>query len=102
MYADLADPAAPFKLAGLLRNRHLDAFCLNDTDADAGVAAEQEALLAGSCVRCRDFLPAVPAVRRPVRAGAPRPARPGSCNPHPRLRRALAADRPIASIRRIP
>ena len=51
MYADLADPAAPFKMTRVLRNRHLDAFCLNDTDADAGVAAEQEALLA-------DFLPA--------------------------------------------
>jgi hypothetical protein len=51
MYADLADPAAPFKMARVLRNRHLDAFCLNDTDADAGVAAEQQALLA-------DFLPA--------------------------------------------
>jgi hypothetical protein len=51
MYADLADPAAPFKMTRVLRNRHLDAFCLNDTDADAGTAAEQEALLA-------DFLPA--------------------------------------------
>ena len=51
MYADLADPSAPFKMAWVLRNRHLDAFCLNDTDADAGAAAEQEALLA-------DFLPA--------------------------------------------
>jgi Stealth protein CR2, conserved region 2/Stealth protein CR3, conserved region 3/Stealth protein CR4, conserved region 4/Stealth protein CR1, conserved region 1 len=51
MYADLADPAAPFKMARVLRNRHLDAFCLNDTDADEGVAAEQEALLG-------DFLPA--------------------------------------------
>jgi hypothetical protein len=51
MYADLADPATPLKMARVLRNRHLDAFCLNDTEADAGVAIEQEALLA-------DFLPA--------------------------------------------
>ena len=50
MYTDLADPATPFKLARLLRNRHLDAFCLNDTDSDASVALEQAALLA-------DFLP---------------------------------------------
>ena len=35
MYTDLADPATPFKLARLLRDRHLDAFCLNDTDSDA-------------------------------------------------------------------
>ena len=33
MYTDLADPATPFKLARLLRDRHLDAFCLNDTDS---------------------------------------------------------------------
>jgi len=51
MYADLADPATPLKMARVLRNRHLDAFCLNDTEADGGVAIEQEALLA-------DFLPA--------------------------------------------
>ena len=50
-YADLADPATPFKLARVLRNRQLDAFCLNDTHSDARTAAEQEALLA-------DFLPA--------------------------------------------
>jgi Stealth protein CR2, conserved region 2/Stealth protein CR3, conserved region 3/Stealth protein CR4, conserved region 4/Stealth protein CR1, conserved region 1 len=50
-YADLADSATPFKLARLLRNRHLDAFCLNDTHSDARTAAEQEAMLA-------DFLPA--------------------------------------------
>jgi hypothetical protein len=51
MYADLADASAPFKLARLLRNRNLDAFCLNDTDADADAAAVQEGLLA-------EFLPA--------------------------------------------
>lgn len=50
-YADLAAPATPFKLARLLRRRDLDAFCLNDTDADEAVASEQDALLA-------DFLPA--------------------------------------------
>jgi hypothetical protein len=51
MYADLADPATPFRLSRLLHDRHLDAFCLNDTDSDAAAAAEQAALLA-------DFLPA--------------------------------------------
>ena len=65
MYADLADPAAPFKMTRVLRNRHLDAFCLNDTDADAGVAAEQEALLA-------DFLPAYLPFTAPFEL-APRP-----------------------------
>ena len=69
MYADLADPATPFRLARVLRNRHLDAFCLNDTDSDAGVAAEQEALLA-------DFLPAYLPFAAPFerRAAAGRPA----------------------------
>ncbi|AGL20393.1 hypothetical protein L083_6883 [Actinoplanes sp. N902-109] len=50
-YADLANPATPFKLARLLRHRDLDTFCLNDTDSDDAVAAEQVALLA-------EFLPA--------------------------------------------
>ncbi|HET9518379.1 MAG TPA: stealth conserved region 3 domain-containing protein, partial [Actinoplanes sp.] len=35
MYTDLADPATPFRLAELLRRRHLDVFCLNDTDSDS-------------------------------------------------------------------
>ncbi|WP_244945414.1 stealth family protein [Couchioplanes caeruleus] len=50
-YADLANPATPLKLAGLLRHRNLDAFCLNDTDSNEAVAAEQAALL-------DEFLPA--------------------------------------------
>jgi hypothetical protein len=67
MYADLADSAAPFKMARVLRNRHLDAFCLNDTDADAATAAEQEALLA-------DFLPAYLPFAAPFELAAPRAA----------------------------
>jgi hypothetical protein len=51
MYTDLADARTPFKLARLLRDRHLDAFCLNDTDSDPDDATEQAQLLA-------EFLPA--------------------------------------------
>ncbi|XVU24321.1 stealth family protein [Actinoplanes sp. CA-054009] len=51
MYTDLADPSTPFRLARLLHNRNLDAFCLNDTDSPAALAPEQAALLA-------EFLPA--------------------------------------------
>jgi hypothetical protein len=50
-YGDLADPGTPFKLVRVLRNRHLDAFCLNDTVSDARTTAQQKALLA-------EFLPA--------------------------------------------
>ena len=50
-YTDLAAPVTPFKLAELLRHRNLDAFCLNDTDSDPALVADQEAMLA-------DFLPA--------------------------------------------
>ncbi|WP_307834826.1 stealth family protein [Paractinoplanes lichenicola] len=51
LYTDLADPATPFQLARLLHKRHLDAFCLNDTDSSASAVPEQAALLA-------EFLPA--------------------------------------------
>ncbi|MEU8814050.1 stealth family protein [Actinoplanes sp. NPDC048796] len=51
MYTDLADPSTPFRLARLLHNRNLDAFCLNDTDSPAALVPEQAALLA-------EFLPA--------------------------------------------
>jgi hypothetical protein len=50
-YVDLAEPVTPIKLARILRLRHLDAFCLNDTESDAAVVHEQAELL-------RDFLPA--------------------------------------------
>jgi hypothetical protein len=49
-YADLADAGTPMKLARMLQLRHLDAFCLNDTQSDEATAAEQAAMLA-------DFLP---------------------------------------------
>ena len=65
MYTDLADGNTPFRLAHLLRHRHLDVFCLNDTDSSAGVAAEQEALLA-------DFLPAYLPFRSPFELAVPR------------------------------
>jgi hypothetical protein len=67
MYADLADATAPFKMARMLRDRHLDAFCLNDTDADAAAADEQEALLA-------DFLPAYLPFVSPFELETPRTA----------------------------
>ncbi|MEV6595229.1 stealth conserved region 3 domain-containing protein [Actinoplanes sp. NPDC051346] len=66
-YADLANPATPLKLADLLRHRHLDAFCLNDTDSDARVAAEQVALLG-------EFLPAYLPFASPYELTGPRPA----------------------------
>jgi hypothetical protein len=65
LYTDLADGRTPFRLARLLRHRNLDAFCLNDTDADADAAAEQEALLA-------DFLPAYLPFRSPFELAEPR------------------------------
>jgi hypothetical protein len=67
LYTDLASPQTPFQLAKLLRNRHLDAFCLNDTDSDPGAAAEQAELLA-------DFLPAYLPFVSPFELAHPRPA----------------------------
>ncbi|HEV7961827.1 MAG TPA: stealth family protein [Actinoplanes sp.] len=67
LYTDLASPQTPFQLAKLLRNRHLDAFCLNDTDSDPGAAAEQAGLLA-------DFLPAYLPFVSPFELAHPRPA----------------------------
>lgn len=49
-YADLGHPSTPARLSELLRNRHRDVFCLNDTDSDPRAAAEQESMLA-------EFLP---------------------------------------------
>ncbi|MEV8510160.1 stealth family protein [Actinoplanes sp. NPDC051475] len=66
-YADLANPTTPLKLAGLLRHRNLDAFCLNDTDSDDAVAAEQAALLG-------EFLPAYLPFASPYELTGPRPA----------------------------
>jgi hypothetical protein len=65
MYADLADASAPFKMARVLRNRNLDAFCLNDTDSDATTAAVQESLLA-------EFLPAYLPYASPFELAVPR------------------------------
>ena len=62
MYTDLADPATPFRLADLLRHRHLDVFCLNDTDCDPATASLQAELLG-------EFLPAFFPFRVAVRAG---------------------------------
>ena len=82
MYTDLADPGTPMRLARVLHDRHLDAFCLNDTDSSPAAAAEQDALLA-------EFLPAylpfpspyelaTPRLvgRQTIRPGLARPARP--------------------------
>jgi hypothetical protein len=67
MYTDLADPSTPFRLGRLLHDRHLDAFCLNDTDSDPAAAAEQAALLA-------DFLPAYLPFPSPFELATPRAA----------------------------
>ena len=67
MYADLADPRTPFRLARLLRDRHLDAFCLNDTDSDAAAAGLQAELLA-------EFLPNFLPFATPFELAQPRPA----------------------------
>ncbi|MFI6072886.1 stealth family protein [Actinoplanes sp. NPDC051343] len=66
MYTDLADPSTPFRLSRLLHDRHLDAFCLNDTDSDPAAAGEQAALLA-------DFLPAYLPFPSPFELATPRP-----------------------------
>ncbi|MFC3991506.1 stealth family protein [Actinoplanes siamensis] len=76
-YADLADPGTALKLAGLLRSRDADAFCLNDVESRDAAVAEQRALLG-------DFLPAYLPFPSPFelcepRAGtvpAPQPRRP--------------------------
>ena len=66
MYTDLADPATPMRLARVLHDRHMDAFCLNDTDSSAEVAREQAALLA-------EFLPAFLPFPSPYELTTPRP-----------------------------
>jgi hypothetical protein len=83
MYTDLADPSTPFRLSRLLHDRHLDAFCLNDTDSDPAAAAEQAALLA-------DFLPAYLPFPAPFELSTPRdgttalePPRDGTTVPEP-------------------
>jgi hypothetical protein len=67
MYTDLADPATPMRLARVLHDRHLDAFCLNDTDSSADCAAEQAALLG-------EFLPKYLPFPSPFELATPRPA----------------------------
>ncbi|GIE93647.1 stealth family protein [Paractinoplanes rishiriensis] len=67
MYTDLADPVTPLRLARALHDRHLDAFCLNDTDSSPAAAAEQAALLA-------EFLPLYLPFPSPYELTAPRPA----------------------------
>jgi hypothetical protein len=69
MYTDLADPATPMRLARVLHDRHLDAFCLNDTDSSPAAAAEQAALLA-------EFLPAYLPFPSPYETAVPRLAPP--------------------------
>jgi hypothetical protein len=52
-------------MARVLRNRNLDAFCLNDTDCDAATAAVQASLLA-------EFLPAYLPFASPYELTTPR------------------------------
>ncbi|WP_433369149.1 stealth family protein [Actinoplanes sp. CA-142083] len=67
MYTDLADPGTPMRLARVLHDRHMDAFCLNDTDSSPSAAAEQAALLA-------EFLPAYLPFPSPYELATPRAA----------------------------
>jgi hypothetical protein len=78
MYTDLADPATPLRLARVLHDRHLDAFCLNDTDSSPAAAAEQAALLA-------EFLPLYLPFPSPYELAAPRPATTMLTAPRPAL-----------------
>jgi hypothetical protein len=61
-YADLAHPSTPVQLAFLLKRRHCDVFCLNDTDSAEVALAEQAAMLA-------DFLPRYFPFRAPFELG---------------------------------
>ena len=65
LYTDVADPVTPFRLSRLLHARHLDVFCLNDTDSDAAAAAEQDEMLA-------EFLPAYLPFASPYELALPR------------------------------
>jgi hypothetical protein len=67
MYTDLADSATPLRLARVLHDRHLDAFCLNDTDSSPAAAAMQAEVLA-------EFLPAYLPFPSPYELATPRPA----------------------------
>ena len=87
-YADLADDRTPFRLARLLRHRHLDAFCLNDTDSDPASAADQEQLLA-------DFLPAFLPFASPYELARPRPATTPVTVPHIPITRGAPATVPV-------
>ncbi|MEU4421017.1 stealth family protein [Actinoplanes sp. NPDC024001] len=66
LYTDLAQPTTPLRLARLLRHRNVDAFCLNDVDADSAAVADQEALLA-------EFLPTYLPFQSPFELRRPRP-----------------------------
>jgi hypothetical protein len=67
LYTDLAQAVTPLRLARLLRNREVDAFCLNDVDVPSAAAADQEALVA-------EFLPLYLPFASPFELPVPRPA----------------------------
>jgi hypothetical protein len=67
LYTDLAQTVTPLRLARLLRNRNVDAFCLNDVDVPSAAVADQEALVA-------DFLPLYLPFISPFELPVPRPA----------------------------
>ncbi|MFC3382311.1 stealth family protein [Couchioplanes azureus] len=90
-YVDLADPTTPLKLAELLRHRNLDAFCLNDTDSDEVVAAEQAALL-------DEFLPAYLPFPSPYELTGPRPAPPPQVDRGPALAPGAAGKAPEVAV----
>jgi Stealth protein CR2, conserved region 2/Stealth protein CR3, conserved region 3/Stealth protein CR1, conserved region 1/Stealth protein CR4, conserved region 4 len=84
MYTDLADPHTPFRLARLLHDRHLDAFCLNDTDSHPDAAVLQATLL-------DEFLPAFLPFAAPFELSEPRPATTPIAVPHIPVTRAARA-----------
>jgi hypothetical protein len=98
MYTDLADPVTPLRLANLLTRRNFDAFCLNDTDSEAFVQAEQADLLAG-------FLPsyfpfAAPFERSPAARTPGMPTTPSLRPAAPALRAADKRTHPNALVPR--
>jgi hypothetical protein len=76
LYTDLADPATPFRLAEVLRSRHLDVFCLNETDSDPATWADQAELLS-------EFLPAYLPFASPFELADPRPGTVAPARPAP-------------------
>jgi hypothetical protein len=90
LYTDLADPATPFRLAELLRSRHLDVFCLNETDSDPATATDQAELLS-------EFLPAYLPFASPFELADARPGTVAPPRPAPAQPPLTAASMPLVA-----